>query len=63
MTTTTRHITLAALALCAPEFHVIGDCVIPATIWETASEWIFGITTPIWLWCPVRITCAAADGR
>ena len=27
----------AALALCAPEFHVIGDCVIPATIWQATE--------------------------
>ena len=28
----------AALALCAPEFHVVGDCVVPATIWQATSE-------------------------
>ena len=31
----------AALALCAPEFHVIGDCLAPATIHEaTYAAWI-----------------------
>ena len=27
----------AALALCAPEFHVIGDCVTPATIYHATN--------------------------
>ena len=27
----------AALAMCAPEFHVIGDCVLPATIWQATD--------------------------
>lgn len=31
----------AALALCAPEFHVIGDCVVPATIYQATSAAYF----------------------
>ena len=31
----------AALALCAPEFHVIGDCVVPATIQQATSAGFF----------------------
>ena len=27
----------AAPALCAPEFHVLGDCVTPATIWQATT--------------------------
>ena len=31
----------AALALCAPEFHVLGDCVIPATIYQATNAAYF----------------------
>ena len=31
----------AALALCAPEFHAIGDCVTPATIWQATNSAFF----------------------
>ena len=31
----------AALALCAPEFYVIGDCVVPATIYQATSAAYF----------------------
>ena len=31
----------AALALCAPEFHVIGDCVVPATIQQATNAAYF----------------------
>ena len=27
-----------ALALCAPEFHQIGDCVTPATIYQATNS-------------------------
>ena len=31
----------AALALCAPEFHVLGDCVTPATIYQATNAAYF----------------------
>ncbi len=31
----------AALALCAPEFHIIGDCVTPATIYQATNAAYF----------------------
>ena len=31
----------AALALCAPEYHVLGDCVIPATVYQATNAAYF----------------------
>ena len=31
----------AALALCAPEYHVLGDCVIPATVYQSTNAAYF----------------------
>ena len=31
----------AALALCAPEFHVLGDCLAPDTIYQATSAAYF----------------------
>ena len=31
----------AALALCAPEYYVVGDCVVPATIYQATSTAYF----------------------
>ena len=31
----------AALALCAPEYYVVGDCVVPATIYQATSTAFF----------------------
>ncbi len=31
----------AALALCAPEYHVLGDCVVPATVYQATNAAYF----------------------